>query len=145
MTNQSKKKTVVYNGTTYVATTPRAVIDILEQSRRDRSNYRLVIFYGDRVSGRAWGDIVECFVGRSSGDVKIPLEIYNSRSLGGGAIFDDFIVKIVSAAGKRTLYQHTHYHTGNAIFRGKNAKYAPFNHDQPLQPLGKQVARIKIW
>ncbi|KKK51354.1 hypothetical protein LCGC14_3115800, partial [marine sediment metagenome] len=63
----TKTKYKIINGTYYSAGTPCKVIQILERSRRERENYRLVIFYGNGKTGQAWGDIVECFVGRSTG------------------------------------------------------------------------------
>lgn len=120
----TKTKYKIINGTYYSAGTPCKVIQILERSRVERGNYRLVIFYGDSKTGRAWGDIIECFVDRSTGTKPIPLEIYNKRSLGGGGMLDDCIVKILSARGKYLLYKHPDYHTSGTSFYGKNAKYA---------------------
>ncbi len=114
----------VINGTSYDAVTPQAVIDILERSRAKRENYRLVIFYGNLKTGQAWGDILECFVGRSSGTIKIPLEIHNRNCTGGPGLLDDCIVKILLARGKRVLYKHPKYKTGKVEFYGKNAIYA---------------------
>lgn len=112
------------NGTAYDAVTPCKVIQILERSRQEREKYRLIIFYGNTKTGQAWGDIIECFVGRSTGTIKIPLEIYNRRSMGGGGMFDSCIIKILSARGKHVLYKHPRYKAGSAEFYGKNAKYA---------------------
>lgn len=114
----------IVNGTFYDDTTPRPVIDILEQSRIRRAEYRLVIFYGNPRTGKVWGDILECFVGRSTGKISIPLEIANSRSTGGSGLLDSCIVKILAARGKAVLYQHPDYNTSGVAFYGKNAKYA---------------------
>ena len=114
----------VVDGTSYDATTPQAVINELERSRREREDYRLVIFYGDPKTGQAWGDIVEGFVGRSTGSIKIPLKIANRRCMGGESLLDSCIVKIVTACGKHLRYQHPQYKTGSVEFHGRNAKYA---------------------
>ena len=114
----------IVDDTYYDAATPASVINILERSRKEREDYRIVVFYGNHITGMTWGDIEECFIGRSTGSVKIPLVIYNRRSMGGAAILDSCIVKILLARGKRVLYQHPKYHTGNVEFYGKNAKYA---------------------
>lgn len=118
------EKYKIVDGTAYDATTPYKVIQILERSRASRENYRLIIFYGNPKTGQAWGDILECFVGRSTDTVKIPLEIYNRRSMGGGHLLDSCIVKILAAKGKYVLYQHPKYKISNVEFYGKNAKYA---------------------
>ena len=121
---KKKKEYQIVNGTSYDATTPCKVIEILEKSRTEREDFRLVIFYGNPKTGQAWGDIVECFIGRSTGKIKIPLEISNKRSLGGGGVLDSCIVKILAAKGKRVLYRHPKYKIGKVEFYGKNAKYA---------------------
>jgi hypothetical protein len=76
--------------------TPKCVIDILEAARRD-GTYRLRLYLGDPSSGELWGDVEEGYIGRSTGRVKIPLLLPNSRSLGGCAILDRNIVKIEHA------------------------------------------------
>jgi len=106
---------MIINGTTYHDETPIEIANILETARLSRVNgngYRLRFHWGDTETGRDWGDTyhVEGYVGRSGGTSKIPLLIWNSRSYGGGAILDHCIVKIVTARGKRILYQHPTYH-----------------------------------
>jgi hypothetical protein len=93
------------NGTTYKTSTPARVIEILEHNRIARRS-RLVLHYGDGKTGRAWGDTETGYIGRSTGSIKIPLIVYNSRSIGGGGILDHCIVKIETAQGKHLLYQH---------------------------------------
>lgn len=95
-------------GTHYKNETPVTVCDILEESRI--SLHRIKIHYGNVETGEAWGDVVTCHVGRSTGIIKIPLEIQNMHSLGGGAILDNCIVKIEHANkknGTRPLYDIT--------------------------------------
>jgi len=110
---------MIINGTTYHDETPIEIVNILEAarlSRVDGNGYRLRFRWGDTETGRDWGDAyhdtyrVEGYVGRRGGTSKIPLLIWNSRSYGGGAILDHCIVKIVTARGKRVLYQHPTYH-----------------------------------
>ena len=113
----------VVNGTFYKKETPKRVINALESSRQ-YPTMRLIIFYGDGKTGKAWGDIEEGRIGRSTGDIKIPLVICNSRSMGGGSVLDDCIVKIIAAKGKYTIYQHPNYNKDGVDFYGKNAKYA---------------------
>jgi hypothetical protein len=49
-------------------------------------------------------------IGRSTGTIKIPLLINNSRSFGGPGLLDDCIIKIT--VDKKTVYSHPLYHTG---------------------------------
>lgn len=111
----------VINGTSYNEETPDAVIKILEESRINKT--RLIFVLGDNQTGKAWGDIDEGHVGRSTGTVKIPLVINNSRSLGGFGLLDSSIVKIMKAKGKKVVYQHPKFSKEGIEFYGKNAKY----------------------
>ena len=101
---------MLINGTDYDNRTPEAVANILESSRLLR--HRIRIFYGDRETGRDWGEEndVTGYVGRSTGASKIPLLVHNSRSYGGGALLDHCIVKIMDTHTKRVLYSHPTYH-----------------------------------
>lgn len=96
--------------TTYQCKTPQAVRNILENARA--TGRRLRLFYGDRDTGRDWleeNDVLGT-IGRSTGDVKVPLLIPTARSMGGTAILCDCIVRIVDAKTKRELYVHPKYH-----------------------------------
>lgn len=89
----------VANGTFYNAETSDAVIRTLERLRHSGTRVRL--FYGQQVSDSDAGPTIwdeendVCgTVGRSSGQVKIPLLIPNVNSFGGGGILDSSIVAI---------------------------------------------------
>lgn len=86
------KQYKIKNGTYYHADTDDKVIQWLETSRERKQRIR--IFYGK--DGKAWNEEFDIIghVGRSTGAIKIPLLIHNSRSMGGGAILDDRIVRI---------------------------------------------------
>jgi len=110
--------------TTYKPTTPAAVRSILENARE--TGTRLLIRYGHtepiegdpNAIGRDWlqESDVTGRIGRSMGQIKVPLLIANSRAHGGGAILDHCIVKIATARGKHTLYQHPAYHQPTLTF-----------------------------
>jgi hypothetical protein len=99
------------NGTSYDARTPDAVVRALENARLN--NWRVRVFYGDAETGRAWPEEndVAGTVGRSTGRVKIPLLIANSRSHGGPGLLDRCVVAIATAAG-RFIYQHGGFDVG---------------------------------
>ena len=82
----------IENGTAYSINTPIPVIEILEKARQNRTRIR--IWYGK--DGQCWNEEFDTIgtVGRSTGHFKVPLLIKNSRSMGGGAILDDCIVRI---------------------------------------------------
>lgn len=83
-TNQAYKEV---NGTSYHVETSQEVINVLERCRNSRT--RIVVGYGK--DGISWGETFDIrgYVGRSTGVTKIPLLVYNSRSLGGGHLLDN--------------------------------------------------------
>jgi len=76
---------------------------------------RVRLWYGDQDTGRAWMEEYDVLgrIGRSTGQHKVPLLIYSSRSTGGPAILDSCIVRIDRTDGV-TLYKHPQFHTGLA-------------------------------
>ena len=99
---------IIVNGTSYQGFTPCQVIEILEKARQ--KNWRFRLHYGDKDTGKAWGDIETGYIGRSMGPVKVPIILHNSRSTGGGAISTDCIVKIEESKRKVFLWEHPHFH-----------------------------------
>ena len=99
----------VINGTSYKINTNDDVVKILEIARANKT--RIVLDYGDINTGKSWGEIhdITGYVGRSTGNVKIPILVYNKRSMGGGAILDSSIVRILTSIGKCELYKHPNY------------------------------------
>jgi hypothetical protein len=104
--------TITVNGTTYKVTnsdtfylesTPDKVIDILERSRYRGD--RIQLFYGDITTGRNWNEEHDTVgtIGKSTGNVKVPLLIKSKRSTGGCMILTDCIIGIKQ--GKSILYK----------------------------------------
>jgi hypothetical protein len=89
-----ERKCMKINGTTYDDDTPENVAYILEACRM--SKQRIRIFYGDTITGLAWMEEHEImgYVGRSTGENKIPLIINNKHSMGGGSIVSRAIICI---------------------------------------------------
>lgn len=101
------------------------VARILEQSRL--TGQRIRIFYGDTETGRDWLEEYDVIgkVGRSTGTFKIPLLINNSRSLGGGSISTNRILRIIDVKTKRELYKHEKYVTPILVqCESQNPEYA---------------------
>lgn len=124
MEGQMRKEFQVVNGTYYDVHTPIEVINVLEKARLNRT--RLHISLGDAATGRDWLDEYGCFgfVGRSMGQIKVPLILPLSRSIGGGAILDQCIVRIRHSAGGKVLWQHPTYHHGKIEVRQKEQPVA---------------------
>ncbi len=111
------------DGTCYRDKTPQAVVDILERSRKTGSRLRL--FLGDPETGRDWMEEndIEGRVGRSTGELKVPLLLARASSTGGGAISDRCIVRIME--GGREVWRHSSYHTGKIEMRESGNPKAP--------------------
>lgn len=112
----------VINGTSYDERTPDQIIRVMESARANRT--RLHISLGETSGpniGRDWLDEFETYgyVGRSTGPIKVPLIVANTRSLGGGPILDHCIVRIRLSVGGQVLYQHPSYHQGTMETRLK--------------------------
>jgi len=97
------------NGTAYDKKTPQAVIDVLEAVRQ--SGRRITLDLGDPKTGKSWGDRYDITgrVGRSSGQIKIPILVHNSSSMGGVGISTANIIAIKTSSGNRFLYKHPNY------------------------------------
>lgn len=106
----------VVNGTAYHEETPDSIIQILEDARQDNRSTRLRFCFGDTTDGRDWGECCDTtgYIGRSTGNIKIPLLIKTINSTGGGGILDDCIVKVEQKKrGDRSyheVYRHKQYH-----------------------------------
>lgn len=100
------------NGTFYHKDTPRQIVNILERVRQN--NTRIRVYFGDVTTGKAWAEEYGVIgtVNRSTGTRKIPLLVHNERSLGGGAMLDNCIVKIMETQSKYVLYQHPSFDNG---------------------------------
>jgi len=92
------------NGTSYDERTSQDVITILERCRLNQT--RIVLDYGDVETGKSWGEVHDITgrISRSTGTVKIPILVHNTRSFGGGGILDNCIIGIKESRGGRVLY-----------------------------------------
>jgi hypothetical protein len=92
----------VINDTWFDVRTPDEVIHLLELARR--LNYYVWFRLGDPATGEDWMDCYAVcgFVGRSMGPIKIPILLRSRRSIGGGGMLTDSIVRlVVHRAGSR--------------------------------------------
>jgi len=95
----------IVNGISYHEETSAEVIQVLERARTNRT--RITLDYGDTKTSKSWNEIHDITgrVGCSTGNIKIPLLVYNSRSFGGGGILDHCIIGIKESNGGRVLYR----------------------------------------
>lgn len=97
------------NGTYYHRDTTDAVIKVLENCRVN--NVRMQFFYGDSATGRDWNEENDTigYIGRSCGQIKIPLLIKTASSMGGSTVLDHCILKIRETKTKKVLYVSSNY------------------------------------
>jgi hypothetical protein len=106
----------IVDGTAYHEETPDQVVRLLESALKSFRGTRLRFCFGDTKTGRDWEEKYDVcgYIGRSSGDIKIPLLINQSASTGGGAILDHCIVRIESKGQNdksyTEVYRHPKYH-----------------------------------
>jgi hypothetical protein len=99
----------INNGTYYSANYPDELVDTLEYHRQRQT--RLRFYYGDLETGEDWEEHYDTQgrIGRSTGGKPIPILLYNSRSIGGVALFSS-IVKLETSKDKQLLWKHPKYH-----------------------------------
>lgn len=119
------KYKVTPSGTAYHYDTPDDLVEVLEGLRSRGTRIR--IYYGSQDTGLDWEEQYDVFgtIGRSTGRIKIPLLIANSRSLGGGSLLDNAIVKI-EHANKRdggVIWQHPKYHRSEDRYQATRSYY----------------------
>ena len=96
----------VMNDTSYSLDVCDNLIIALERIRLSKT--RIVLDYGDIKTNISWGekDDISGRIGRSNGKIKIPILLHNSRSIGGGAIMCNRIIKIIDSKTKFVLYEN---------------------------------------
>jgi hypothetical protein len=106
-----------HEGIYFHAQTLLAVVQALTTARQARTRIRIRL--GDATTGRDWHEEfdVEGYVGNSTGPLKVPLLIHNRRSLGGGAILDHCIVRIIETRTGFVMYSHPAYRAGTFTIR----------------------------
>lgn len=104
------KFTVESEGKKYVFTngTPIELANKIVQLHKSQT--RIILDYGDIKSNKSWGEVYDITgrIGVSKGfyDLRWPILVYNSRSIGGGTILTDCIISIKESKGKRLIYKN---------------------------------------
>lgn len=121
----------VYHEVYYDQETPDDLIKLLHRLHESQTRFR--VFYGDKETGRDW--LEECDtmgrMGVSTGEIKIPLLIKNSRSWGGVGLLTHCILKLVDLGTGNVLWQHPSYQVPSFTVyqRGEEG----FPNDLPLE------------
>jgi hypothetical protein len=103
----------IINNTAYKIDTPDDIVRILDSAYRDDS-MRLTVDFGDTKTGKSWNEKhhVEGYIGKSTGEIKVPLLLFNVRSTGGDALLDNCVIRIAYSNKEKggVLYRHPNYH-----------------------------------
>jgi hypothetical protein len=96
-------------GTFYDIDTPDDIIIILEYARIDKT--RLKFIFGNVQTGISWNEEYNTIgrIGRTTGEIKMPILLKTIRSNGGELISTDNILQISISGSKTKLYTHTNY------------------------------------
>ncbi len=133
---------ILSNGVWYPANTNREVIAAIESAQRRR--VRIHISYGlDDGTDSIEENGVFGYVGRSAGPQPAPLLVHNRRSLGGGTISANAIVRIRETATGKVLWQHPgyDYSNKNLTSRGGNIYRGP----RHVQARLKDAVAVQRW
>ena len=105
-------------GTYYHPDTPEEVIGVLDRARYE--GFRVRVWLGDTTTGRAWPEehTVTGHIGRSTGEIKVPLLIHNAACIAGPALLDHCIVRVDRIGSRETVYQHPTFDAGKWETRG---------------------------
>ena len=107
----------IVNGIEFNAGTPDKVVrEILYYMG---TKQRIRVFYGDPKTGKDWGENYDTigYVSKSTGPVKVPLLVNNTRSRGGSAILTGNVLRIT--VDKRNVYVHPRYKC-NVVVKDKD-------------------------
>ena len=105
------------SGTTYQVSTDENLIPVIESLIRNKTRVR--VYYGDKQTGKVWNEEydVRGYIGRTTGN-KSPILVYNKRSMGGGLLLTNFILRIVETNSKRVLYTYHNFQAPNVEVMG---------------------------
>lgn len=88
-------------------------------------HFRVRIWYGDSETGRSWNEEYGTTgrIERTGGNIKAPIMVSSSRSLGGGAVSVGKIIRIDDIEDRRILWQVPNFHVEDMKV------YGIFGHD----------------
>lgn len=101
---------------------PDEIHRLLDQEYK--ADRRVRIYYGDPDTGRAWGDMHQGYIGRSTGEKQIPLVI-RAGDPGGPAVMTKNILKVEKVWNGQTIYRR------GPIFLPDDREYRVINEQDP--------------
>ena len=113
------KTQIEFNGLYFSEGTPEKVMQILSNNLHNKK--RLRFWYGDLQTGKSWNEENDIcgYIGCTTGK-RTPILVNNSRSMGGGMILTDCIVKIVNITDGYQVYKHENF--SQSLFTSKGVQ-----------------------
>lgn len=80
--------------------------------RAYKYKFRIRVFYGDTHTGRSWNEEYDIMgtIGKTCGDIKIPILLKRKDSCWGGALLVGAIIRIDDIEDKKTLWKLSNFH-----------------------------------
>lgn len=80
--------------------------------RAYKYKFRIRVFYGDIHTGRSWNEEYDVMgkIGRTCGNIKIPILLRRKDSYYGGALLLSSVIRIDDIEDKRTLWKLPNFH-----------------------------------
>lgn len=90
--------------------------------------FRIRVFYGDNKTGRSWNEEYDVMgiVGRSTGNIKIPILLRRKDSYGGGALLLSSVIRIDDIEEKKTLWKLPNFHVEKMTIEKRAFECYPF-------------------
>ena len=90
--------------------------------------FRIRVFYGDIHTGRSWNEDYDVMgtIGRTTGNIKIPILVHNKRSWGGGALLLSSVIRIDDIEDKKTLWKLPNFHVEKMTIERRAFECFPF-------------------
>jgi len=125
----------------YPGDLPDHLIQHLEYFRKNGT--RLRFYYGDIQTGRDYNEYYDIrgHLGFTTGDMKIPILVHNSRSYGGPALFSH-IVKAEVSKTKEVFYIHPKYYLPKKD-QLDNKKYEIMRLKRKIKTLNQKIRRLR--
>lgn len=119
------------------------LIRALETARLE--NTRVRVWLGNTDTGVSWNAEYEVvgYIGRSGGQIKIPILLANSRSAGGPALLTRCIIRIDDIKTHKTLYKHPKFNVVKLEIKEPPREIKAQGYVSGVFQKGKNIANFK--
>lgn len=96
--------------------------------RAYKYKFRIRVFYGDIHTGRSWNEEYDVMgkIGRTCGNIKIPILLRRTGSYYGGALLVSSIIRIDDIEEKKALWKLSNFHVEKMTVENRKSKDYPF-------------------